>query len=339
MTRNAILRTAPKRGIGRSGMVNVNGVRIYCKIVGRGPPLIALHGGPGADHSDFLPHLLPLARRNRLILIDERGSGRSQRLDEPAAYTLANMVADVEGVRRALRLGRISLLGHSFGGILAQAYAIRYPGVVRRLILAGTAPSAALIDRDFRRIRRRLPRPVRARMLAYERRGIFRGDGRYRMGYARLTQRILDPYMYARNPPREAAAQALSGWEVLREMWVRRSDFRIDGNLRGFDMTQGLRKVSARTLVVVGVRDIVSRSSARALAQALPNSTLVVMADCAHMMFVDQTRAFNSLVAKFLMDQELARIPEHAAQVVKIEPRTTSRASTRARGRPRDARG
>jgi proline iminopeptidase len=320
-------------------MVSVNGVRIYCKVMGRGPPLVALHGGPGADHSDFLPYLLPLARRNRLILVDERGSGRSQRLNEPAAYTLANMVEDVEGVRRALRLGRISLLGHSFGGILAQAYAIRYSGRVRRLILAGTAPSAALIDRDFRLIRRRVPRSVKARMLGYEKSGIYRRDGQYRAGYARLTQRILGPYMYARHNPRAVEAQTVSGWEVLREMWVRRSDFRIDGNLRGFDMTRGLKKVTARTLVVVGARDIVSRDSARALADALPRSTLVVMPDCAHMMFVDQTRAFNALVTKFLMGQKMASLPGHAAQLVEAFSRTASRARMRAPGRLRDLRG
>jgi proline iminopeptidase len=299
--------TAPKRQLERSGVISVNGVGIYCKLLGRGPPLVVLHGGPGADHTDFLPYLLPLARHNRLILVDERGSGRSQRCDHPDAYTLPNMVEDVEGVRRALSLGRISLLGHSFGGVLAQAYAIRYPGAVRRLILAGTAPSAALIDRDFRRIRRALPRSVKARMLAYERRGIFRGDGRYRVGYARLTQRVLGPYMFAQKRPQAVATEMVSGWEVLREMWVRRSDFRIEGNLRGFDMTRGLKKLTAPTLVIVGERDIVSETSARSLADALPHSRMVVMAKCAHMMFVDDTRAFNALVTQFLTNRARQR--------------------------------
>jgi hypothetical protein len=72
---------------------------------------VVLHGGPGADHSDFLPFLGPLARRNQLILIDERGSGRSERLQDPSKYTLDAMVDDLRCVRRAFGLKRFALLG------------------------------------------------------------------------------------------------------------------------------------------------------------------------------------------------------------------------------------
>jgi proline iminopeptidase len=79
------------------GYVDANGLLIYYTSFGQGPPLLILHGGPGASHDYFLPYLLPLARHNRLIFIDERGSGRSQKLDDPAGYTVENMVEDVEG--------------------------------------------------------------------------------------------------------------------------------------------------------------------------------------------------------------------------------------------------
>ncbi len=108
------------------GFIDVNGLLLYYLALGRGEPLLILHGGPGASHDYFFPYLLPLALHNRLILIDERGSGRSQKLQEPSGYTIENMVEDVEGVRRALNLGKIRLLGHSYGGALAQAYALKY---------------------------------------------------------------------------------------------------------------------------------------------------------------------------------------------------------------------
>src|ERR1700722_20501124 len=78
------------------GYVDAGGVLIYYTSFGQGPPLMIVHGGPGASHDYFLPHLVPLARHNRLIFIDERGSGRSQRLDNSAGYTVENMVEDVE---------------------------------------------------------------------------------------------------------------------------------------------------------------------------------------------------------------------------------------------------
>ncbi len=89
------------------GFVDANGVMIYYQIIGRGEPLMIIHGGPGASHDYFLPYLLPLARDNQVIFIDERGSGRSQKLDNPSGYTVENMVEDIEAVRQSLGLGKI----------------------------------------------------------------------------------------------------------------------------------------------------------------------------------------------------------------------------------------
>ena len=85
------------------GFVYGSGVRIYYKTLGSGVPLLLLHGGPGADHSDFLPALQPMARHCQLVLIDERGSGRSERLKDPKGYTLNHMVKDIEIGRASCR--------------------------------------------------------------------------------------------------------------------------------------------------------------------------------------------------------------------------------------------
>src|SRR5260221_11984697 len=107
----------------QEGLVDAPGVLIYYVEMGHGSPLLIVHGGPGASHEYFLPWLLPLARTNRLIFIDERGSGRSERVEDVHQYTVENMVEDVEAVRTALGLGKISLLGHSYGGGPGHAYA------------------------------------------------------------------------------------------------------------------------------------------------------------------------------------------------------------------------
>src|SRR5215471_14617252 len=129
------------------GFVDSSGVLIYYKVIGRGAPLMIVHGGPGASHDYLLPYLLPLARTHRLIFIDERGSGRSERLENAAMYTVETMVEDVEAVRKALGLGRISLLGHSYGGVLAQAYAFKYQQNLTHLILSGTFYSTAEMNK------------------------------------------------------------------------------------------------------------------------------------------------------------------------------------------------
>src|SRR5579862_10055929 len=83
----------------REGFVDAHGVMIYYMSTGRGQPLMILHGAAGASHDYFLPYLLPLSRHHRVIFIDERGSGQSQKLENVSGYTIANMVEDVEAVR------------------------------------------------------------------------------------------------------------------------------------------------------------------------------------------------------------------------------------------------
>ena len=133
-----------------SGFVDANGVLIYYEALGHGQPLLILHGGPGASHDYFLPYLLPLARTNRVVFIDERGSGKSEKLEDPKGYTVENMVEDVEAVRQHLGLGQINLLGHSYGGVLAQAYALKYQANLTHLILGSTFHSTKALNEVFR---------------------------------------------------------------------------------------------------------------------------------------------------------------------------------------------
>src|SRR5580693_129898 len=93
----------------QEGFVDSHGALIYYESVGSGAPLMIVHGGPGASHDYFLPYLLPLMRTNRLVFIDERGSGKSSKLEDTRQYTISNMVEDIETVRQALALGKISL--------------------------------------------------------------------------------------------------------------------------------------------------------------------------------------------------------------------------------------
>src|SRR4030081_899494 len=125
----------------QEGFVDSHGALIYYKAVGHGAPLMIVHGGPGASHEYLLPYVLPLMRTSRLIFIDERGSGRSSKLEDTKQYTIGNMVEDIETVRQALGLGKVSLLGHSYGGALAQAYALRYQKNLSHLILGSTFSS------------------------------------------------------------------------------------------------------------------------------------------------------------------------------------------------------
>jgi proline iminopeptidase len=290
----------PSRIESRDGYVDTGGAIVYYTTIGTGPPVVLLHGGPGTTHEYFLPYLLPLARDRQLVLIDERGSGRSQQLEDHAQYNLAAMASDVEAVRVTLDLGKIDLLGHSFGGILAQAVAIDYPAGIRRLILAGTGSSAARINADFKRIKSSVDEKIRAQIEALETRGIIGADGAQLAEYRALADQAEAPYSYFIRPPAWDTARTPMGWDVLNQIWGAKSDFHIDGNLAGFDFTEALRKLTIPTLVIYGDHDMVSDATAQESHAALAGSALVKISRSAHMTMVDQNMAFIDAVTRFL---------------------------------------
>jgi len=112
-----------------------DGIRLAAHVVGSGAPVYAIHGGPANDHTGFGDYLAPISSYCELCLLDQRGCGDSE--DAPVeTYTLHTLVKDIEDVRRALGHQKIHILGHSFGGAVAGAYAIRFPENTASLIIA-----------------------------------------------------------------------------------------------------------------------------------------------------------------------------------------------------------
>lgn len=292
----------------REGFVDANGVLIYFKAIGRGTPLVILHGGPGGTHDCFLPYLLPLARRNRLIFIDERGSGKSEKLEDTSAYTVENMVEDVEALRNALRLGKISLLGHSCGGVLAQAYAFKYQQNLTHLILCSTLHSTSKMNEVFRRIKENMPAELRQRIEGMEKAGLFGQGKEYQKG--RYTSEYMIaawgegyfPYLYQNRPDAnfDPAAMGNCAWDVYREMWGSQGEFVIDGNLKSVEYADRLSSIKVPTLITVGDHDECAPSLSEEMHKAIPGSKLVVFPKSGHMTFVDQPNLFNRTVADFL---------------------------------------
>ena len=127
--------------------------QLYVRDIGRGMPIIVLHGGPDFDHEYLLPDVDRLADRFHLIFYDQRGRGRSFRGHQPDV-TMDSEVNDLDRVREEFACESIAVLGHSWGGLLAMEYAIRHPQRVSHLILMNTAPASrvdALYEQTWER--------------------------------------------------------------------------------------------------------------------------------------------------------------------------------------------
>ncbi len=288
--------------------VDANGVLIYTVTLGKGAPLVVLHGGPGASHDYFLPYLLPLARTNRLVFIDERGSGKSEKLEDASRYTVEAMVEDVEAVRVALGLGRIDLLGHSFGGVLAQAYALKYQANLNHLVLCSTFHSTRALNEIFRQMKAKMPAELRARIDKMEAEGLF-GHGKDYERHRYTNEYMIAawgegyfPYLYqARPDPNyDPVANGNTSWDLYREMWGSHGEFVVDGNLASVEYADRLGTIKVPTLITVGDHDESDPSIARDMAARIAGSRLVVLPNSGHMTFVDQPGMFNRAVAEFL---------------------------------------
>src|SRR5262247_1720024 len=133
----------------------VNGTTLFCESVGAGRPCVCLHGGPGTDASGLARTLTPLAAELglRLIFYDHRGHGRSEWVPVEQC-TQDQLVEDVEGVRRALGLERVHVLGISWGGFLGLMYAARYPESLETLAVVGASASREFMPRAEANARR-----------------------------------------------------------------------------------------------------------------------------------------------------------------------------------------
>ena len=298
----------------REGYFDAHGLMIYYKTFGRGKPLMLLHGGPGASDDYFLPYLTPLARHYELIFIDERGSGRSQTLDDVSGYTVENMVEDVEAVRQALGLGRISMLGHSYGGVVAQAYALKYQKNLSALILASTFSSTKAINEVFVRMKEKMPAELRDHINKMEAEGLY-GHGkdyeknRYTAEY--MTAAWGDgyfPYVYQNHPDAnyDPVDNGKMSWDLYREMWGSHGEFVIDGNLKSVEYTDRLPSIKVPTptptptLMLVGDHDESDPSMSRTMHEKISGSRPVILPKSGHMTFVDQPGMFEKVVEEFL---------------------------------------
>jgi len=288
--------------------VDAHGVLIYTKTIGRGDPLVIVHGGPGASHDYLLPYLLPLARHNRLVFIDERGSGRSEKLEDAKQYTVENMADDLESVRQALGLGRINLLGHSYGGVLAQAYALKYEANLSHLVLCSTFSSTKAVNEVFVRMKATMAPALRRRIDSLEAVGLY-GHGkdyernRYTSDYmiAAWGEGYF-PYTYRNHPDAnfDPVMNGVMSWDLYREMWGSHGEFVIDGNLASVEYDQRLESLKVPTLITVGDHDQCAPSLAEEIHTHIPGSKLVTIPDSGHMTFVDQPAFFLGAIESFL---------------------------------------
>jgi proline iminopeptidase len=254
------------------------------------PVAFLIHGGPGGDHSGFKPALSPLAERMQLVYFDHRGQGRSGRGD-PQRYTLDENVEDMEALRRHLGLGPIVSIGTSYGGMVAQAHAARYPDAVSHLVLVVTAAHSGFLARA-RAIVEERGTPEQCRVCEP-----LWGDGFTDEAQLRAYYAVMGPLYSRRYDP------ASGGTASQRTLYnVEALNVAIRGTFRTFDLRPELPRITAPTLVIAGRHDwICPPEFSEEIARLIPGAELRIFAESSHSIRADEPQALLDAIKGFVV--------------------------------------
>ena len=280
--------------------VVVNGHLLWYRIAGQGSPLLLIPGGPGSSHSYLYPGMERFTNSFQVIYFDAFGRGRSDRAKYPSGYGLNNDIDDVEGLRQALGLGRIAVYGHSYGGVVAQGYALRYPKSVSKLILANTCHSAEMWQKGANdnwnnEIQNQYPE-VWAELQQLRAKGSISCDPAYQKIQGRVPLTLL--YFY---DPSYANITVDMNIVVFRQIAGPDAGIVLGGDLASVDYRGQLGGITVPTLVLAGRFDRVGipRYSVQ-FKTFMPQAQFVMFEKSGHLPFLEEPELHDSVVREFL---------------------------------------
>ena len=270
-------------------VARVRGVNLFVRRIGSGPPVVVLHGGPGAHHDYLLPGFDALGDGRELIYYDQRGGGRSPvSRDVPVGWT--EHVADLEALRAAWGLRRMTIAGYSWGGLLALLYALDHVERVERLALISPAPAwrAAREKFEERFGKRNLDPEFQEARKALRESGLRERDlDAYQR---RIFELSVAPYFYDPALARDLTPFRVTG-RTQQEVWASLGDFDLRARL---PILRGIPSV-----ILHGENDPIPLEASRATA-ALIGATLHPVPRCGHVPYVEARDEFMQVVDDFL---------------------------------------
>jgi proline iminopeptidase len=275
----------------RKEKVDIGDCRLYCEQEGQGMPLVLLHGGPGSTHHHFHPWFSRAVSFARVIYYDQRGCGLSD-YQPGKGYCVDQAVDDLEHLRRALGVDQWVVLGHSYGGLLAQCYAMKYPENIKGLVLmcASTGlhgESMPSREREF------ISRQEREKM----------GEIRKTSGLS-IAQLIYNNFLNGDwkrqsyyKPSRERIAQ------IALYEWVHDNNFNgvMSRSANAVELAGAFEQCPIPTLIIEGTWDMSwDADKPRRFHKNHPNARLIMFEESGHSLFEDEPARFFSVLKEFM---------------------------------------
>jgi proline iminopeptidase len=277
-----------------SDYVRSGGVEIYYRDYGEGIPVVLLSGGPGQSSDVLLPIVEKLKGKYRVILVDQRGTGKStlETIDS-TTITLDNYVEDINNVRKYLNIEDWAVIGHSWGGGLAMALTAKYPHHTSKLILVGSIG----IDSDF---------------LDY-----VWDNLRYTKDDLESLSYWSDANVRAKNPERAAYEwystllpsrlyNLAKKREILKNYVIEPNSLDIGPLMfrqlaaNGYDFKPELEYFNKPTLIIQGRQGFLGGWTAFTIYQTIPDCEIKFIEKCGHFPFIERSEQFYEALETFL---------------------------------------
>ncbi|MFK7845712.1 MAG: alpha/beta fold hydrolase [Rhodothermales bacterium] len=277
--------------------VTVRDASLFVKTMGSGEPIVFVHGGPGLEHSYFLPHVAEMAKKNTLVFYDQRANGRSE-IGDTTAFTMDQFVEDLDAVRQHIKADKIHLLGHSWGGLIAMRYALKHQDKLHSLILMNTnAASAAVQQAAGQRLQARITPADQEAQAA-----LFQTEAFQKREPAALNEFFRLSFKSSFFDPEKTNELSFYFDEQFSEKSAALGRLRADSTLPFYDLHDNLGSMQTPTLIIHTTHDPLTLDDISLIDHAIPNSKLVVIENSGHFPFIEQYEDLSRHIQDFLTD-------------------------------------
>ena len=280
---------------------------VWTKRIGNNPKikLLLLNGGPGATHEYFecMESFLP-GEGIEFIYYDQLGTGNSDNPDDTALWDLPRFVEEVEQVRQALKLDKDNfyLLGHSWGGILAAQYALKYQQNLKGLIISNMMMSAIEYDKYADEVLAKQMDPkVLAKIREIEEKKDFENPEYMEL----LVPNFYSKHILRLDPSLWPEPVNRSFGKINQSLYVTMqgpSEFGLSGKLEKWDVTKELPKITVPTLSIGAKYDTMDPEHMKWIATQVKNGTYLYCEKGSHMAMYDDQQTYMTGLIKFLKD-------------------------------------
>ena len=268
--------------------------KFFTQAVEHDAPLIVLHGGPGCTH-DYLQRLSILANKLPVILYDQGDCGKSASgITNKDFWTLERFTRELEGIVNYFKVGKVHLMGHSWGAAPVISYAAKFPEKVASIILASPLLNTDQWLADAERLLKKMPEQVQKVIAKCEQEKTFDNEV-YQAAAAKYNELFL---CRIKKPDEMQRTFQLFNVEMYQKMWGP-SEFTVTGSLRNLDCLSDLALINSPILFTCGRFDEATPETVVAAAKKVAKGECVVFEQSAHFAMLEEPEAYQVVLRGF----------------------------------------